>query len=93
LTFMAPALCVCGLRNPRDFALMRSLNRHKPPVRAISFSPMYVSAILCLLLLCAGIAGQTPQRVDFARDVRPMFQENCIGCHAPDRVLQLSSDN
>ncbi len=27
--------------------------------------------------------SQTPAKVDFARDVQPIFRQNCIGCHGP----------
>jgi len=38
---------------------------------------------LLLLGLAASAFGQTP--VDFARDVRPIFTTNCIGCHGPSQ--------
>ncbi len=28
--------------------------------------------------------GQAPSKVDFARDVQPIFRQNCIGCHGPN---------
>jgi mono/diheme cytochrome c family protein len=27
--------------------------------------------------------AQTPANVDFVRDVQPIFQQSCIGCHGP----------
>ncbi len=31
-----------------------------------------------------GVAnGQEPAKIDFIRDVRPLFKVHCIGCHAP----------
>jgi ankyrin repeat protein len=46
------------------------------------------------LLATFGIAGlclvphgfsQAPLKVDFARDVQPLFRQNCIGCHGPKK--------
>jgi mono/diheme cytochrome c family protein len=36
-------------------------------------------------LLTAQTATQTPGKVDFRRDIRPLFQEKCIGCHGPSQ--------
>src|SRR5262249_21501229 len=40
---------------------------------------------LTTLGLCGMLAGtfaaQAPEKVDFARDVRPIFQQKCYGCH------------
>ena len=42
------------------------------------------SSLLSAAVLLAGILpAQTPSRVDFRNDIRPLFQENCIGCHGP----------
>lgn len=31
---------------------------------------------------CSAVAGgQTPAKIDFGRDVQPIFQSNCVGCH------------
>ena len=40
---------------------------------------------VCLFsLICAGTAlAQTPTRVDFGRDVLPIFRQNCVPCHGP----------
>ena len=35
------------------------------------------------LILSAGLFAQQPAKVDFRRDVQPIFQANCIGCHGP----------
>jgi len=44
-------------------------------------SPRHLLGSLLLLGFAANAFGQTP--VDFARDVRPIFSANCIGCHGP----------
>src|SRR5689334_1623093 len=32
----------------------------------------------------AGIlSAQAPAKVDFAKQIQPLFQQNCIGCHGP----------
>jgi ankyrin repeat protein len=38
------------------------------------------SVLSFLLCACAALA-QTPAKIDFRRDVQPIFQANCIGCH------------
>ena len=31
------------------------------------------------------LSAQTPAKVDFARDVLPLFRQNCVGCHGPSQ--------
>jgi ankyrin repeat protein len=39
-------------------------------------------------LLFAGLlAGQTPGKIDFRRDIQPLFQERCIGCHGASQQM------
>jgi hypothetical protein len=43
-------------------------------------------AVYALLLTCsASAAGPTPQPVDFAREVFPIFQRACFECHGPKK--------
>src|SRR5215813_11579020 len=36
----------------------------------------------------AGIlSAQSPAKVDFAREVQPIFRQNCIGCHGPAQQI------
>ncbi len=40
-----------------------------------------VSAILWTSLFTATLRAQAPGKVDFGRDVLPIFRQNCFGCH------------
>src|SRR5271169_3486587 len=42
-------------------------------------------AASAVIALCAvpQVFSQTPAKIDFARDVQPIFRQNCIGCHGP----------
>jgi ankyrin repeat protein len=46
-----------------------------------SFAACFVAG-LCLV---PQVFSQTPAKVDFARDVQPIFRQNCIGCHGPNK--------
>jgi hypothetical protein len=47
---------------------------------------LWVMAVLSAL--AAALSTQPPAgRVDFRRDVQPIFRERCIGCHGPDQQL------
>ena len=40
------------------------------------------------VLVCAGLApAQTTTKVDFAKDVLPLFKQNCYGCHGPAQQI------
>src|SRR5215471_20479290 len=36
---------------------------------------------------CASLTAQTPAKVDFRRDVQPIFKSNCYGCHGPAQQM------
>ena len=38
---------------------------------------------LSLLVSAGAVAAQVPAKVDFATDVKPILQENCVECHGP----------
>jgi ankyrin repeat protein len=44
-----------------------------------------VSALAAATAFAGLLAAQTPPKVDFRRDIQPLFQEKCIGCHGPSQ--------
>jgi len=40
-----------------------------------------VQMAFCACIFAVTLSAQTPAKVDFARDVQPIFQQSCIGCH------------
>jgi ankyrin repeat protein len=47
-------------------------------------------ALVTMLELCAAsgsIAAQAPAKVDFARDIQPLFKEHCVSCHGPAQQM------
>jgi ankyrin repeat protein len=50
--------------------------------------PRSIANSLFSVCLFAGfVEAQTPGKVDFRRDIRPLFQERCIGCHGPAQQM------
>ena len=52
----------------------------------------YVGPILWAMVLWAILAGsvlsaQTAAKVDFGRDIQPIFKTNCYGCHGPSQQM------
>ena len=37
-----------------------------------------------ILYACA-LSAQVPAKVDFGRDIQPIFKTYCIGCHGPSQ--------
>src|SRR5262249_18845737 len=49
-----------------------------------------LAAILAALAFSAASSSQTTQttaRIDFSRDVLPIFRQNCLGCHGPSQQI------
>src|SRR5262245_18147257 len=46
-----------------------------------------VQMVLCMCLLAGIFLAQTTEKVDFARDVLPIFQQNCLSCHGPSQQI------
>ena len=44
---------------------------------------LFAAGAIAALCLVPPVSSQTPAKVDFARDVQPIFRQNCIGCHGP----------
>src|SRR5678815_3737720 len=46
-----------------------------------------VQTALCACLFAEMLPAQTPDKVDFARDVQPIFQQSCVSCHGPSQQM------
>jgi ankyrin repeat protein len=46
-----------------------------------------IAAIVCSFALLESLSAQIPSKVDFARDVQPLFKQYCIGCHGPTQQM------
>jgi ankyrin repeat protein len=51
------------------------------------FDGRHLTAITLIGLLSAAVAAQSPN-IDFGREVRPILQENCFGCHGPQQQMR-----
>jgi Planctomycete cytochrome C len=46
--------------------------------------------VLSVLVACAlaeGASAQVPVKIDFGRDVLPIFRQNCLGCHGASQQM------
>jgi len=46
-----------------------------------------LAACVSALLLSPLLSAETTAKIDFARDVQPIFRQNCVGCHGPTQQL------
>jgi ankyrin repeat protein len=46
-----------------------------------------VLALTVTASLAAAGSAQTPEKVDFRRDVLPILRQNCVGCHGPTKQM------
>src|SRR5262245_8326441 len=46
-----------------------------------------ILAALALWAFSAGLSSQAPAKIDFGRDVLPIFRQNCFGCHGPSQQI------
>lgn len=44
-----------------------------------------ISGLTLAVAFAGESAAQEARRVDFARDIQPLFQEHCVGCHGPSQ--------
>src|SRR3954453_22486246 len=44
-------------------------------------------AIVWSFTVANPIRAQAPAKMDFARDVQPVLQQNCVGCHGPSQQM------
>src|SRR5579859_4432068 len=60
-----------------------------PPVscRGQMLKKYLTGVLLWAWALSATSFAQTPAKVDFARDVQPIFKTYCIGCHGPTQQM------
>jgi ankyrin repeat protein len=40
-----------------------------------------------IFVFAGALGGQTPGKIDFGRDVQPIFQAYCVGCHGPSQQM------
>src|SRR5579863_10322126 len=50
-------------------------------------NPSPTLSIVMALVFSAILSAQTTAKIDFARDVQPIFRQNCVGCHGPTQQL------
>ncbi|MGH7168659.1 MAG: ankyrin repeat domain-containing protein [Gemmataceae bacterium] len=46
---------------------------------------LLVLAVLVAACTCGGASAQEQAKIDFARDVQPLFKAHCTGCHGPKK--------
>ncbi len=44
-------------------------------------------AMLWACVFGQNLAAQIPPKIDFSRDVSPIFRQNCVGCHGPSQQM------
>ena len=54
-------------------------------VTAHLVGPVRVCATVVLLLFSGTLSAQTPDKVDFEKDVQPLLRQNCVSCHGPKK--------
>lgn len=47
-----------------------------------------VAVVLLVFAFVGDFGGQSPDSVDFARDIQPIFRQHCIGCHGPVQQMR-----
>src|SRR5262245_26317742 len=44
-------------------------------------------SLFSVLLGAVSVYAEVPERIDFKRDVQPLFKEHCYSCHGPDEQM------
>jgi len=65
-----------GISRPRPIFLRRLMFKHR-----------VMTLVLCCCAFPAGFHAQVAPKVDFARDVQPIFKTYCIGCHGSSQQM------
>src|SRR5579872_375954 len=45
------------------------------------------ASLAFIAAFCATLKAEAPAKVDFRRDVQPIFKSNCYGCHGPTQQM------
>src|SRR5262245_66425646 len=59
-----------------------------PALYSADMTPHHVRPVFLALLLSSTLPAQTPAKVDFGRDIRPILQEHCVSCHGPAQQMR-----
>ena len=54
-----------------------------------------IIGILSVVVLAAGVLGADkakPRKVDFVKEIQPIFEYNCVGCHREGNEKKFSGD-
>ena len=78
---LSPEIVRCFALNRRSLSA-RAQGQDR--IHAVYFK---MKTILLTCLLVAGLRADTPNPVDFARDVQPLIQKRCIACHGPEQQM------
>ncbi len=66
----------------------RSCRGGRPPLHRLDCHLRLVLVCLCAVVLWGppqeARAANSPAKIEFNRDIRPLFSENCYACHGPD---------
>src|SRR5499426_1761704 len=56
-------------------------------MEALMWGRRIAQIAVCLGVFAGIFLAQSPAKVDFGRDVLPIFRQNCIGCHGPTQQM------
>ena len=87
LQWMAMAAMHCP---PFAFQFVRrsALQARSSPCRTSCARLRYLGVICvvtCGQFACRPVAAESPAKIDFARDIQPLFEKHCYECHGPKK--------